>query len=311
MDVTAAHRFRFEATGTSWQVVTDEPLDPLTRRAVLDLVEDVEATFSRFRGDSLLSRCRDAPQGGRFRFPAHAADLFDLLDELNVATDGAVDPLVGHDLERLGYDARYSFTPATSSTCSSSLPSMASSTSAHGTAGRQAAWGTHVRHHGSDLLTQGPVVLDLGAAAKGHLVDLVCGVLHAAGVDRSVVDASGDLRCTGGAPMRVGLEDPRDAHRVIGVVDLQDRALCASASNRRAWAPGVHHLLDARTGLPVQDVLATWVLADRAAVADGLSTALFVADPRPLAERFDFSWVRLLADGRAQASPDLAGRLFT
>ncbi|MGN8245793.1 FAD:protein FMN transferase [Cellulomonas soli] len=288
-----AHRFGFDATGTSWQVVTDEPVDARTRRAVLDLVRGFEVACSRFRTDSLLSRCRHAPRGGRFRFPAHTAALFDLFDELHEATGGAVDPLVGRDLERLGYDAQYTLTPAPP------VPRP------------PLAWGTHVRHEGSDLLTDGPVVLDLGAAGKGHLVDLVCALLRGRGIERAVVDASGDLRATGGPALRVGLEDPRDARRVIGVVELRDRALCASASNRRAWGEGLHHLLDARTGRPAHGVLATWVLADSAALADGLATALFVCDPAPLTARFPFSWVRLLADGRAQTSADLAGQLFT
>ncbi|WP_449385631.1 FAD:protein FMN transferase [Cellulomonas soli] len=290
---TGAHRCAFDAIGTSWLVVTDRPLTTRTRADLLDLVQEVEATCSRFRRDSLLAACRDAPHGGRFRFPAHTTALFDLLDALHTATDGAVDPLVGHDLERLGYDRDYTLIPAPPG------PRHAST------------WGTAVRHEGADLLTDGPVVIDLGAAGKGHVVDLVCSALREAGVERAVVDAGGDLRVLGDTPVRIGLEDPRDPSRVLGVLDVHERALCASASNRRTWGPGLHHLLDARTGRPVQDVLATWVLADSAALADGLATALFVADAAPLVEHFTFSWVRLLATGRAQTSPDLAGCLVT
>ena len=38
--------------------------------------------------------------------------MFDLYDRLVAATDGAVDPLVGRQLELLGYDPTYSLTPA-------------------------------------------------------------------------------------------------------------------------------------------------------------------------------------------------------
>ena len=43
--------------------------------------------------------------------------------------------------------------------------------------------------------------------------------------------------------------------------------------------------------------------------ADGLATALFVTAPECLSD-FEFSWVRMLADGRVQWSKDLPGELF-
>jgi thiamine biosynthesis lipoprotein len=84
------------------------------------------------------------------------------------------------------------------------------------------------------------------------------------------VDGSGDLRHSGDSSIQVGLEHPLDSGLVIGVVKLKNRALCASATNRRSWGDGLHHVLDARTGLPVREVIATWVIADDAATADGL-----------------------------------------
>jgi thiamine biosynthesis lipoprotein len=96
---------------------------------------------------------------------------------------------------------------------------------------------------------------------------------------------------------------------VIGTVPLQDAALCASATTRRAWGEGLHHVLDGRTGTPVSDVVATWTIASDAATADGLATALFVAEPAQL-DGFTCSWVRMLADGRVQWSNDFPGELF-
>jgi hypothetical protein len=154
-------------------------------------------------------------------------------------------------------------------------------------------------------------VIDVGAAGKGYLVDIVSAILQQAGVARFVVDAGGDLRHWGEHGIRVGLEHPLDPRLVIGVADLQNRALCASAVNRRAWGNGLHHVLDARTGVPATEVLATWVVADDAALADGLATALFFTGAHRLAEIFRFAYVRMLADGRAERSPDFDGELFT
>jgi thiamine biosynthesis lipoprotein len=98
---------------------------------------------------------------------------------------------------------------------------------------------------------------------------------------------------------------------VIGVANLQDRPLCASAVNRRRWGDRLHHVLDTRTGLPVRDVVATWVAAHGAAMADGLATALFFTKAHRLATMFRFSYVRMFSDGRAEVSPNFDGEVFS
>ena len=58
-------------------------------------------------------------------------------------------------------------------------------------------------------------------------------------------------------------------------------------------------------------MVATWVVAGDAALADGLATALFFTGGRQLAGTHRFAYVRMLADGRAERSPDFDGELLT
>ncbi|MFB4426325.1 FAD:protein FMN transferase [Streptomyces sp. QL37] len=280
-------------------IETEDPLSPGLRSSLLDRVERFDATYSRFRPDSLVSRIASAPEGGRFEFPEDSRELFGLYDRLFEATDGAVDPLVGRELELLGYDASYSLTPAPDEV------------RAEERARGRAAWAADVTRDGTAVVTRRPLVIDVGAAGKGYLVDILSEALLEAGHPRSVVDASGDLRHRGERATRVGLEHPFDARLVIGVAELRGRALCASGVSRRAWGDGLHHVLDARTGEPVSEVTATWVVADETALADGLATALFFTEPPRLLDSFDFTYVRMRSDGRAEASPDFLGELFT
>jgi thiamine biosynthesis lipoprotein len=289
--------FRFGALGTQWEIATGEPLDDALRELIRKRIDDFERTYSRFRNDSLVAHIAAARGGGRFLFPGDSRVLFDLYDRLYEATAGAVDPLVGRSLELLGYDVTYSLTPA---------PAAVREAEALA----RARWSADVIRDGTSLITKAPVVVDVGAAGKGYLVDLVSELLRSAGVTDYVIDGSGDLRHSGQLPIRVGLEHPFDPALVIGVSNVRDAALCASAVNRRAWADGLHHVLDARTGSPVHHVVATWVVAEDAATADGLATALFVAAPEKLAETFSFAYVRMFADGRAEVSDNFDGRLF-
>ncbi len=280
----------FDAIGTRWEITTPAPLDRDIRVAVASRIEAFDQTYSRFRPDSLVSTIARA--AGSWLLPPDAAPLLDLYRRLHRATDGAVTPLVGQALSDLGYDATYSLR-------------------ATGRALTVPEWDDVIHWDGERITTSAPVLLDFGAAGKGYLVDLVAEVLAQAGVADHVIDAGGDLRHHGDDAIRVALEHPRDPRRAIGVVALRDAALCASAPNRRAWAPGVHHVLDGRTGRPTRDVLATWALAPTAMVADGVATALFFAAPDRLAEEFGVSYVRVRDDGRAEWSADLPGELFT
>ncbi|MFD3377563.1 MULTISPECIES: FAD:protein FMN transferase [unclassified Streptomyces] len=268
------------------------------RGQILQRVDRFDVAYSRFRPDSLVSQIAAAPSGGRFVFPDDAVDLFGLYDQLAALTDGAVDPLVGRDLELLGYDPASSLTPP---------PRTARA--AHADA--RPAWSRDIGWDGPVLRTHRPLVIDVGAAGKGCLVDLVSALVREAGITRFVVDAGGDLRHAGEHPIRVGMEHPAEPGRVIGVASVRDAALCASAITRRAWGAGLHHVLDARTGTPVNDVVATWVVADRAAVADALATALFLTPAHRLAGSFPFTCVRMLADVRTDTFGGFDGALFT
>lgn len=292
-------RFDFDALGTRWQIETAEPLRPDLRSRILDRIERFDTTYSRFRPDSLVSRIAAAPDGGRFEFPEDSLALFDLYDRLHPATDGAMDPLVGRELELLGYDSMYSLTPAPDE--------VRAAERARG----RVTWAGDVRRDGRTVVTERPLVIDVGAVGKGYLVDLLSAILRKAGHTDFVVDGSGDLRHVGERAIRVGLEHPFDPRQVIGVAHLRAQALCASGTSRRAWGDGLHHVLDARTGVPVREVVATWVVADETALADGLATALFFTEARRLAESFDFAYVRMRSDGRAEFSPDFMGELFT
>jgi FAD:protein FMN transferase len=259
------------------------------RAALLERVERFDRDWSRFREDSLVTRI--SREAGHHRLPDDAGPLLDWYGELYEATGGRVSPLVGRTMESLGYDASYRLTPA------SSLASVP-------------AWVDAMAWDGEYLDTVRPVLLDVGAAGKGYLVDLLSALLSEQGVTTHVVDASGDLVAHGDTSEVVALEHPADPTKAIGVVPLADGALAGSASNRRTWGDGLHHVIDALTGLPTSSVIATWALAPDALHADGLATALFFDTAPNLTQSEGVSYVRMFANGRVEHSPTFPGELF-
>ncbi|WP_375387754.1 FAD:protein FMN transferase [uncultured Amnibacterium sp.] len=285
----AGTRVVFDAIGTRWTITTARPMEAALADRVATVIADYDATWSRFRDDSGVARIA---RGDAVDLGPTAPPLLGLLDGLRAATDGAVDPLVAASLAHLGYDGAGGLAAAD---------------------GYRPAPRAEVVVDGTTVRTVPPALLDVGSAGKGQLVDLVLAEVVAAGHQEAVVDASGDLAVRG-APLRVALEHPFDASAAIGVVEVRDAAIAGSAVNRRDWsvegARRLHHVLDARTGVPVETVAATWVLAGTAMLADALATALFLAPPERLAAHHDFRYVRMRTDGVADWSPDLPGEVF-
>lgn len=310
------------------------------REAVAALLRTYEHTLSRFREDSLVAAMRRATHGGSFDFPDWAGGLFDLYDALHEASDGAIDPCVGEDLTRLGYGPAYTFAAQPNA--------RAYAGAVHG----RATWHDSVERHGCTLITRGPVSLDFGACGKGYAVDLIAALLrdggcnterndernternadHHAGpnanraADRAlVIDAGGDLLVHLGqspdqpVPLRVALEHPSDSTQAVGVAEIMDGALCASAPSRRHWGEQsgmrLHHLLNAIDGMPADSVAAAWAYVPQqaafpCATADGLATALFVTPPDRLRARFRFECAFIDADGMLHASRNFPATLF-
>ncbi|RAX45574.1 FAD:protein FMN transferase [Arthrobacter sp. AQ5-06] len=285
-----SENFRFDGIGTRWEISTPRPLDASVRARLLAVVERYDGDWSRFRSDSAVSAMARNP--GLYELPAEAADLGRLYRSLYDITGGAMTPLIGGSLERLGYDASYTLRPA-----GSALPAP--------------RWEDVLTWDGSVLTTSAPLVLDIGAAGKGQLVDLLAIELRSCGVESFVIDAGGDLLHHGPDPVSVALEHPYDPARAIGTVPLAGGALCASASNRRAWGDGLHHVLDGTTGLPVSTAVATWTMAESTMVADALATALFFVPGSELERSFDFSWLTVFSDGSAAYSAGFEGTLFS
>ncbi|MEW1706766.1 FAD:protein FMN transferase [Microbacterium sp. NPDC089190] len=279
----------FDAIGTSWAIDSAATVPPVARDAVTAVVERFDREWSRFRDDSVVSALADG-RAASVDLPGDADAMLSLYDELDRATGGAVNPLIGDALARLGYDARLSLAP-------------------QGAPVAAPDWRRDLSWSDGRLRLARPATIDVGALGKGRLVDLVVEALSPHVDGDLIVDASGDLAARGD-PVRVGLEHPYDPTRVIGVVTVEDAALCASAINRRAWGDGLHHVLDARTGAPVRAYAATWALADTAMRADALATALFFDGGPELAASWDAQWVRMRTDGRVEWSPGFSGEIF-
>jgi thiamine biosynthesis lipoprotein len=148
--------------------------------------------------------------------------------------------------------------------------------------------------------------LDFGAAGKGYLIDLIYQYLVSQKINDFVIDGGGDIRTT--RRLRIGLENPLNKEEVIGVAIIKNQALCGSAGNRRVFN-NFHHIINPELMESPKNILASWVIADSAMVADALATCLFLAPPEALIG-YRFEYALLNARFQIKLSPHFPGEIF-
>ena len=183
-------------------------------------------------------------------------------------TAGAFDPTVGRRMETLGFNREYR-TGAVVHT-PGHVDEPMSYRDVHLDRGRRT------------VRLDRPVVLDLGAVAKGLAIDLAAREL--APFEHYAIDAGGDLYLAGrnptGAPWAVGIRDPRVEDGLIEILHVSDRAVCTSGDYERRRPGHGHHIVDPRTDAVSDGAVSVTVVGSPAMLSDGLATAAFVLGPR-------------------------------
>jgi FAD:protein FMN transferase len=175
--------------------------------------------------------------------------------------------------------------------------------------------GVQLRPH-EIRFTRPGMALTLDGIAKGFVVDRAVQVIAAAGAERVMVDAGGDIGSGGAAvgddPWTIAIEDPHQPGRSVGRVRLAGQAVATSGDYMQAFTQDRrhHHILDPRTGRSPEHTSSVTVTAATAMDADALSTALLVLGPEEglaLLERVPGAeGVVVTKDGRRFASQGLA-----
>jgi thiamine biosynthesis lipoprotein len=140
-----------------------------------------------------------------------------------------------------------------------------------------------IRLDGLTMNSTNPAVqLDFGGIAKGFAIDIACDTLKNLGIDNAIVNAGGDLRAFGShgdRPWRIAVRDP--AGGIIAALEAgKDEAIFTSGNYERFRQDNeirYPHILDPRTGWPVEDLASVTVITGEGWLADAAATALIVA----------------------------------
>jgi FAD:protein FMN transferase len=253
----------------------------LAATAAFARIAILDQMMSDYRADSELRRL-EGRTGEWIPVSSELYEVFDRALQISEATEGAFDPSIG-PLVALWHTARKT----------GRLPDARSVEAARAAVGWRGVRLDASRR--AIRLERSGMRLDLGGIAKGYILQEARRALRLHGVTRTLIESGGDI-VVGDAPpgqpgwrIDVGTAAPEFGARASRLVDA---AVATSGPTfQYAEIEGVRysHIIDPRTGLGVTSPVIARVIANDAATADGLATALTILGEERVAairERF-------------------------
>lgn len=291
-------RVAFEAMAGRNEIVVDGVAPEVAGAAIAAAIAEVrriEAKYSRYRADSVVSRI-NASAGSKLgvEIDAETAALLDFAGTLFVSSDGLFDVTSGP--LRRAWNFREARVPAEAELA----PLLF-----------LVGWQLVERDARSVRLPRAGMELDFGGIGKEYAADCARSVLEREGVTHGLVNLAGDIALVGpradGAAWSLGVQHPRDADATCASVRLARGALATSGDYERFFVTPEGrrccHILDPRTGQPVSHWQSVSVVAPTCAAAGALSTIAMLLGAQALAflRAQNVSFLAIDAAGRTHA----------
>ncbi len=266
--------------GTIWHATVvdrERRLDAVElQQQIDDFLVAINQSMSTYIEDSELNRLNRTPVGEWFEASEALFEVLLLATEVSWLSGGAFDVTVGPLVRLWGFGPD----PARDQVPDADAIEQA----------RQAVGFSRLEF---DLLDnrvrrKAPVEIDLSGIAKGYGADLLCALLSVQGALDYMVEIGGDICLAGnsprGGPWRIAIETPDSAgQRAHRVVEVSGLGMVTSGDYRNYFEDDgrrFSHTIDPATGYPVEHGLASvTVIAENAAYADALATAIMVMGP--------------------------------
>jgi thiamine biosynthesis lipoprotein len=153
------------------------------------------------------------------------------------------------------------------------------------------------------------VRIDLGGIAKGFAVDRAVEVLQGQGIPSGTVNAGGDLSAFGPDSHMADIRDPRNPHRLMCRMKVDNEALASSGARFdpfQSWDPRGSAIIDPSTQDSVRMIIGATVRAPSCMVADSLTKIVMIAgeSAATVLDHYHASALLVLAGGDIRVTSD-------
>jgi FAD:protein FMN transferase len=259
----------------------DADLATRAMTAALDEMERVDGLLSNYRPDTELSRMNSAATKAPFRA---SRELYDFVKRSRAYFDdtlGTFDPTMGPIVRAWGF-----FTPRPN------VPAPAAAAAARARSGFDKVRLDDAAR--SVSYTVDGLEFDPGGIGKGYAADRAVSVLRQLGISSALVSAGGSTLYAVGRPpdregWKVAVRDPDKPAASFRYVMLRDNALSTSGIAGRFVQIDGHrygHIIDPRTGEPVEGMCQVTLVAPSATDSDALTKAAFLLRRESLVKLF-------------------------
>ena len=138
--------------------------------------------------------------------------------------------------------------------------------------------------------------IDLDGISKGYAAEEARKVLLQQGVKNAAIDFGSSIAVIGG-PFKVGIRNPNKKDSTLGNITLSGGDALSTSGDYEQGS----HIIDPKTKSPALAVKSVTIVMDNAAVADALSTGLFVMGPIEgvkLAERLKLKMIMVTSNNQ-------------
>ncbi len=276
---------RRQAMACEWEVQLAAARDDDSMEhvfAALDLVETLEEQMTVYRTASEVQEINRQASNGPVRVEPRLFGVFQMAQRLFQQTYGALDITSGPLSETWGFSRRRGRVPDPAEIAAALLR-----VGMNDVVLDEARQTVAFRRPG--------ITVHFNCIGKGYALDRMAELLDEGGVGdyllhggKSSVLARGDQPGRpSGSGWTIGLRHPLRTAERMAEFCLRDQSLSTSGSGtqffrRRGRRYG--HILDPRTGQPVEGIFSATVIAPTAAEADALSTAFYVMGPEKTAD---------------------------
>lgn len=141
------------------------------------------------------------------------------------------------------------------------------------------------KNNNTVFLKQKGCSIDVGAVAKGFVGEKVKIFAKSIGFEKGIINLGGNVVTIGTKPngnkFSIGIANPDDTTKNLYTVNVSDESVVTSGDYERFYEiDGVkyNHIINPKTYFPAKNNKSVTIISDDVALADALSTALFIMD---------------------------------
>ena len=242
---------------------SSEEAGRLAVQAAIDDVTRLESMYSRYREDSFLSKInRVASVGGEISVDEETAGLLDYAETCYHQSDGLFDITSG--ILRRAWNFKSGNIPP-----DDIIQQLLTRVGWH-----KLEWRRPIL-----TFTVPGMEIDLGGVVKEYAVDRAAALCQEMGILHGIVNLGGDIRVIGphydGSPWKIAIRHPRKPDALLQTLLLHSGALASSGDYERCIVLNgtrYGHVLNPKTGWPVNHMVAVSVIGEFCVVAGSVST---------------------------------------